>query len=507
MKEKIYNKSIFILEMLISLVLGVSIYKILYKYQDLQYISKLYLAIAIVSVISLLVIIVLNTIKYKKTVEKLFLTYIIPIGIIFMVLLPIDFVPDEDSHIYKAYDLSKGNIITPFGENKEGDIYVPKELVDLHDITTKQEYKLLHEYFQKETNYEELVPVQTIAKTYFPASYVTGAVVFAVGRLFNANILLLCYIIRLINFILTIFVGYYCIKLIPFGKLVLAIYMFLPMYIQQSAAISADVFLNSMALLFIVYNLKLLYQEHDLNLKQKIIYYLLAGVISVSKYVYFPLTFMSLLLINNKNISKKNKKELIIVSIVSSIILAGLWFLFSQQYVDSRETIKLREVEPVEQIKYILQEPVSYINVLKHTFINYGGYYIYTFLGSELGLLNIYIPQIYIIIYLISLVVLPLLETSEKSFSKYQKLLTIFIVIILVVLVMTGLYITWTKPKATIIEGVQGRYFIPVFILVLLTAIDKNRKTDIKYLEIKYFLLYFVLSIVILIEIHKHFMI
>ena len=52
----------------------------------------------------------------------------------------------------------------------------------------------------------------------------------------------------------------------------MAIYMLLPMIVQQAASLSADAFINAVSLLFIAYNLKLLYQEKDLDLKQKLIY-------------------------------------------------------------------------------------------------------------------------------------------------------------------------------------------------------------------------------------------
>ena len=63
------------------------------------------------------------------------------------------------------------------------------------------------------------------------------------------------YIARILNLIVGLILGYYSIKLIPFGKLLLTIYMFLPMYFQQEASISADSLINSVAIFFIAYNL------------------------------------------------------------------------------------------------------------------------------------------------------------------------------------------------------------------------------------------------------------
>lgn len=504
--DKIYDKIVFILEVVISLVFGINVFMMFCNIQEFNYFSIPRLIVGIFIGILLLALIIWNTIKYKKNIEKLFLTYIIPVGIMFLILIPIDWVPDEDGHAFKTYDISKGNIITPFGENKEGYIYVPRGLMDIYEHIDAMSYGLIHSYLKEEANYYDLVPAQTIAKTYFPINYISGALVFVIGRNLNLNIMLTCYIIRLVNFLLSIIVGYYCIKIVPFGKLIFAIYMSLPMMIQQSASMSADVFVNGITLIFIAYNLKLLYQEKDLSLKQKIIYYALVLNISFCKYAYFPLVFISLLLIKNKNISKKSRNQLIIISIILAVFAAVGWFIFGQQYVDVRQNIIDRNVQPIEQMKYIIKNPLKYAKVFLCTLKENGGFYINTFIGSSLGLLNIDIPQAYIIIYTTSLAMLPILEKNEESLEKRQKWLMCGIAVILIALVITGLYLTWSPLQAEIVSGVQGRYFTPVFILILLAAINKNNKAQVNHLEIKYFALYFIMNILTTLELYKLFL-
>ena len=505
-KNLIYDKLIFLIELVISLILGIAIYKISYKYQDFNYISVPNTIVLILSVIMLIIILILNTKKYKDKIEKIFLTYIIPIGIMFVVLLPPDNTPDEEGHMFKAYDLSLGNFITELGEKNEGDIYVPQEMLNLALEKKELDYSKIHSYMQKEANYDELVPVQTIAKTYFFINYIPGGITFFVCRQLNVNILLACYIVKLFNFILFLIIGYYCIKKIPFGKLLLAIYMFLPMILQQACSLSADAIINNLAILFIVYNLKLLYQEQDLTFKQTIIYYILTISISLCKYVYFPITFMSLLLIKNKNINKKKRNKLIIISIIISILSAVGWFIFTQNYVDVRAYIKEANVKPIEQAKYILSNPLNYLGIFINTINEYGGYYLLTFVGSELGYANIIIPQIYIIIMLFGVFLLPFIENNQKSLDKIQKILMVAIFIILVVLIITGLYLTWSPLQYDKVAGVQGRYFIPVMIILLLTMISKKKNIDIKNLHIKYFILYFILNIIPIITIYQNFM-
>ena len=162
----------------------------------------------------------------------------------------------------------------------------------------------------------------------------------------------------------------------------MAIYMLLPMIVQQAASLSADAFINAVSLLFIAYNLKLLYQEKDLDLKQKLIYYVLALSLALCKYVYFPLVFMSLMLIKNKKISKKNRNELIIVSTILAILAAVGWFVFSQKYVDVREYIIKSNFKPIEQLKYILLHPFTYVKILIKNFEANSGFYLFTFVGK-----------------------------------------------------------------------------------------------------------------------------
>ena len=215
---------------------------------------------------------------------------------------------------------------------------------------------------------------------------------------------------------------------------------------------------------------------------------------------------MSLLLLRNKNISKRNKIEITTVSIISSILVAIIWFVFSEQYIDTRKYIIEANVKPMEQIKYILQNPFGYIKVLLNTLKLYGGGYLLGFVGSELGIANIEIPQICSIGLLFAIFILPFFERNEKSFDKAQKWIINGIAVILILLVVTGLYLTFSPVQYEIVAGVQGRYFIPIFILILLTMVNSNKNIEVKNLEIKYNVLFLIFNIISLITIYNHFM-
>lgn len=502
-KEKIWDKTNAIIEFIIALILAISIFKIQTNYIKFGDISKVSLIITTISCILLLGIIICNFKKYKKEIAKLFVTCIIPIGMMYAILLPIGQVPDEEAHLFRTYDFSCGNFITPLGDENKGEIFIPEQMLELSKSWDK--FQACRKLIQEKSDYTKLVSVDTITKTYFPINYLTGAISFFVGRIFNVNIILMCYIIRLINFALFILVGYYSIKIIPFGKLVLSIYMFLPMIIQQACSLSADAFINMIAILFIAYNLKLLYQENNLTLKQRIIYYTLALSLSVCKYVYFPLTFMSLLLIKNKNINKKEKCKIITISTITSVIAAIGWFIFSQKYVDLREHIRIMDIQPIEQLKLIIKNPLQYVNIFRRSLEVSGYEYLFGFTGNALGLLEINIPDVYIVPMTFGLFITPFFEENKKSLEILQKIILVMIAIILIVLILTGLYLTWSPVGANLISGVQGRYFIPVYILFLLAMCCKENNIKVKNIERKYFIIYLLLNIISIIKILMYF--
>ena len=79
----------------------------------------------------------------------------------------------------------------------------------------------------------------------------------------------------------------------------------------------------------------------------------------------------------------------------------------------------------------------------------------------------------------------------------------VIVTMILIGLIVTGLYLTWSPLGADIVAGVQGRYFIPVFILTLLAVIKKNNNVKINNIQLKYFIIYLVFNIIPIINLIK----
>ena len=92
----------------------------------------------------------------KAKIEKIFLLTIIPIGLLYIIFMLPTYAPDESAHIWRAYDISQGNIFTR-QNRKTGEaigINIPQILIDAKQENLNN-YDKLKELLIKKTNYND----------------------------------------------------------------------------------------------------------------------------------------------------------------------------------------------------------------------------------------------------------------------------------------------------------------------------------------------------------------
>lgn len=393
---------------------------------------------------------------------------------LFAILNPLNMVPDEEAHVYRAYDISLGHIISPISENGDADINMPVDYLNSFD-----NYKQLKENLDKKTDYTDTKVQFTGAQGYNAIMYIPTSIILLIARCIGMNILKAIYLARIINFAIFVFTIYHAIKIIPFGKLLLFAYMFTPMVLHQVASVSADSSIITFTIFFIAYSIYLIKTDNPLNRKQTLLYLVLSIFLGLAKYVYMPIIGLSILMWKNKKLGE-NRKNIIIIGIVIAIVLSAFSYFISSQYMDTRERIVENNVNPTEQIKFILFNPIQYLKILSTTIYYFFDMYTLTTFGYLLGLLNIKISMISIWVMVFLIIIAPFLEENKEQLNRQEKIWINMVTIVCILLVMTGLYLIWTPVGYGIIDGVQGRYFIPIFILSLLTLVTKG-----KYIKFK----------------------
>lgn len=400
--KKILDKTIYMIEFIISILLMTNVFDIVTTKAYSGYYPLNKIIYATILAIIILAIIIYNCIKNKKVIEKMFLTFVIPISVAFAVfILPLS-IPDEGSHLLKAYDVSLGYLLPRMDEQGNSYCTIVSEL-ETYSHTRIQSYADVQNELAKKTDYNNTVNLACSAQGYCPILYIAPAIGMAISRILGINIFYGVYLGRLLNAILFLIIGYFSIKKIPFGKIVLAIYLCMPMMVHQAASCSSDTVLNATLIYYIAFLLYLVFKEDKINKKDKIILFALTGLVAMFKYVYILVAgILFIAPFVKKEEKKKYLKTIGIMILVGSIFAVG-WFVITSKYKSVPESMlsyyESMNVDSGEQIKYILANPIKFIKILAQEFIKYGPDYVFGAVGALLGWLDINIGMGIIVAY------------------------------------------------------------------------------------------------------------
>ena len=281
------------------------------------------------------------------------------------------------------------------------------------------------------------------------------------------------YLGRLFNLITYIILIYFSLKLIPFFKKSVLLISLLPISLQEGMSLSSDSLTISMSLLLISYILYLKYSyKGRITIKQFLVLLISSIVCSMSKIVYIPFILLLFLLPSDLFKSKKDKYIKVLLIVIISIMLNGVWTIYATRYLAETNP----GVNSSKQLEYILNSPLSFIKVCVSTFMNYCLEMIFQTFGMRMGLLNIHISRFYPELSFFVLLLLSIVNCcSTNKIKVIDKIVSIFTTIVIVGLILTSLYIQWTPYKENIVVGLQGRYFIPLLIFVPIIFMKTNK--------------------------------
>ena len=324
-------------------------------------------------------------------------------------------------------------------------------------------------FFLKET---EKVDKERVPSTPNPVQYLPQALGLAIGRLLHFNFMPLFLLGRLFNLAFYIFCIWLAIKTIPFGKLVIFSCGLLPLTLQQAASLSLDAYILAICFVFFAYLIKSMADDEPAALKEIIILCVFSILISPSKLIYWPLSLLAFFIPQKRFATKKDwffSAFAVAVSGLLAILAFSLPSLVSQS--DASQTKILYNGEIGWTLSDIIHNPARVINMALWTLRYTWAAWISQAFGSIImGLpqeVPIWCRQMHLYILVISALVCYTANSEREVLSKLQKLGVALVILAVVALTMFGELVIWTPLNATSIEGVQGRYFLPIFPLIL----------------------------------------
>lgn len=240
------------------------------------------------------------------------------------------------------------------------------------------------------------------------------------------------------------------------------IYLLNPMYIHQGASISADVLTNAITLLFVSFMFS---GKNKFSNKEKIILFTSILGFAIIKRPYIIMLLLLLLRIRKNDDTWKNKFSKLLIIFVTVLIIYVIVTNYNYNLYDKYS------------ISSILRNPSDFILLFINTIKTNGMKYFETMFGSQLGWFEINISNILIYMYLSMLVGATLVEKVKLNYR--QVLISLSTSLLTILSIFVGFLIIYSHRSEEVIFGVQGRYFIPVGILILFVMSHYFRKFNI----------------------------
>ena len=409
-------------------------------------------------------------IKIKK--EFLFLVASVIIGVSFIFINVPQIRYDEHAHFWRVYEIASGNIISRT-TNK-----LPESIVDLFrrkdGSYPNQEFKYntIQEKIKDSLNVEEniIFPVGATGSL-TPISYIPQVVGAIIGNLLKLSPIIILWLSRLTNLLCYIILVFLAIKIMPFEKwksIIMIIALF-PMSMNLSATVSPDTVIIGATLLAISYVFYLKEVKKKISILNIVLLAILFMIPTVCKIVYFPLCLLVFILPKEK-IDGKAKK--ILYYVLTFSIVLGFYFVFNQLVAAGDYAIAIRS-NMTEQILFTMSDLARDFGTAVNTFYSESSNYFFEMIG---GWNTTKIVSVAIFIILLFVMYENDKGNKQYIFSRKEKNIFITIIVIEILGVIAAMYLGWTQGRQTIVEGVQGRYFLPI--LPLLCMLISRNKID-----------------------------
>lgn len=421
--------------------------------------------------------------------KKIYFYVIGIMGMLILFLTPPISVPDENAHFLNAYSYSRGDFVA--SKDESGTVvgkYYPQYILDFlnrymtaynGDLKKKNNFRnySLENWYEVSGNDKEEVFYANDLLTITPFAYVASSSsmfiyrIFAriiSGRYINGDNLLLAG--RLGNLLFYLIVSYLAICITPILKKTMMLLLTMPMTIFLGASLSYDAVLIPITFLFMAEFFKLLFTEDVVEKKDIIIISICVIFISSIKMLYAPFILFLFLIPIKKFLSKKQY----IISIVS-VVVAGLIGVILPKIISILSVAGTNVVENENitiQREYILHNIFRIPYIIVNSLIVNRNFYITSFVG-KLGTLDTNLPIVFIILFVITLVIVSMFEAAKvKEFNFEKRMFTVAVLCIVFIGMFMIMYITWTplvtETKGDVVSGLQGRYFIPIYLVAIM---------------------------------------
>lgn len=424
--------------------------------------------------------------KLLKKVENIFLLVALTSGILFIFLLPnrLGLSWDDETHFLNIYRLSQG------GEVKwtNSPLHLVEKIVTNSFIffdTPEERIKSNH-FLNINHNSSDIIISEEnhVSWDYKKLTYLPMVISFKISDLIGFPFTISLLSSRLTNLFLYITIIYFAIKNIPICKRLLAFIALLPGSMFLATQFSYDPPITAFFFLAIAMIIKMALSKNTISIRDLLTFVLSVGVASSPKGLYALLILSPLFLSENNFLNKKQKKKIAFVLILIFILIICSFLIPMLLGTASSGDPRGGDTSTLRQFSLFLNQPISFLKIFSK---NISGNFFYKFVGIETIAHFAYIGIVDSLnLYYLALLSLSFFtftdnygQNTDRYISTKLKIVLITIMLGIISLIWLFLYLDFTPVGSTIINGVQGRYFIPLLPLFLFLFNSYKVKTGI----------------------------
>ena len=296
--------------------------------------------------------------------------------------------------------------------------------------------------------------------------YIPAILATAVLRHLSIPPIVLLLAVRLVNFLISLLLGYLSIKWIPIWKKYVFIVLMLPVYFQQAFGMNQDSLNN--ALFILSFSMLVSSASKNIPITMREIIQIMGVLISLSccKLGYAPIALF-ILLIPNERFGKRAKSVLWKIGMFACILGINIAYVIHMMPSEAVTSWYNRN-----SVNDVLADPFGTMLIYIRTFAARFEGDFFTGLLSGMGIGFWTVAGIAQVVSLAVLILLLFVSGREESYNgKPQLYLVSFMSFALMCgLIYTSLWCGWTVKGAKQVEGLQPRYFLPPALLLYISC-------------------------------------
>lgn len=399
----------------------------------------------------------------------------------YAVITPPFQVPDEVAHYWHAVSLAHGNVFHVMQNERMG-TFVPKSARDFVYLTWvetagKPENKIGMARLRaaNELPYQAEPVFRSFPALYTPVPYIPGTLASAVADLLHVRPLIAFYAGRIVT--ATACVLLIAAAMLECGELaaIIAAIALLPMTLYMFGSFSADAVTIGLALYTTAVAWRARSDEAG-NTRRWARLCVAAAALALCKMLYAPLALLALAPRARSSSSRLRQAISLFVSLAIGLALSAA--MVSRQYHPLRP-----EANPKVQLQTIVAHPVHVVGLVAKDFVAQFAGYRDQFVG-RLGWVDVPLSGFLTaaVFYLLFVVAL----TRDVAITPAARLFALVLTVALFFAVSISQYVSWTPPGVAYVDGIQGRYFLPLAVVLLLPVVSvvRNKRVSVAALAV-----------------------